>query len=421
MRILILGSGGREHAFVWKISQSPLCEELVIAPGNGGTKRLGLNLPVNVTDFHAIADIVMEHKIDMIVVGPEAPLVEGIYDYFKNREGFRHVKVIGPSKQAALLEGSKSFAKGFMSRNGIPTAAYREFSIDNIDEGLAYLESQQPPIVLKADGLAAGKGVLICDTIEEAKKEFEVMIRDGKFGKASAKVVVEQFLSGREFSVFVLTDGEHYKILPIARDYKRVGEGDTGLNTGGMGAVSPVDFVTEEMMQKVVDKIVEPSINGLSKEELDFKGFLYCGLIDVDGEPYVIEYNSRMGDPETQVVLPRLKSDLAKLFKHVAEGSLDQTDIEILPEHAATVVLASGGYPEAYEKGKHISGLEDKPDVIVFHAGTKVEDGSLITSGGRVLAITGIGPTTKTALAKAYYAADEVLFDGKYMRRDIGS
>lgn len=421
MRILVLGSGGREHALAWKLSESPKCEALFVAPGNGGTEAIATNLPADPSNFDAVADIIMEKKIDMVVVGPEAPLVDGIYDHFKKRDGYAHVAVIGPSKAAAMLEGSKSFAKEFMQRNGIPTAAYKEFGKDDLEAGLSYLESQSTPIVLKADGLAAGKGVIICQSVEEAKSELKAMLADAKFGEASSKVVVEEFLAGREFSVFVLTDGEHYQILPVARDYKRAGDGDTGPNTGGMGAVSPVDFVSEDLLEKAIDKVVKPSIAGLQKEGLEYKGFLYCGLIEVDGEPYVIEYNVRMGDPETQVVMPRLETDLVDLLQAVHKGNLDEIDMHISEDYAATVVLASQGYPGSYEKGKDIRGLEFKPDIHYFQAGTDRSSGKLKTAGGRVLAITGTGPTLKIALAKAYFTANEVVFEGKYYRKDIGA
>jgi phosphoribosylamine--glycine ligase len=421
MRILVLGSGGREHALAWKLSESPRCEALFVAPGNGGTEAIATNLAANPTDFDAIADIIMEKRIDMVVVGPEAPLVEGIYDHFKQREGFSHIAIIGPSKAAAMLEGSKSFAKEFMQRNGIPTASYREFGRENLEAGLSYLQEQKPPIVLKADGLAAGKGVIICQSIEEAKEELKAMLADAKFGEASSKVVVEDFLSGREYSVFVLTDGEHFKILPVARDYKRVGDGDTGPNTGGMGAISPVDFVSDELLEKSIEKVVQPTIDGLKKEGLEYKGFIYCGLIEVQGEPFVIEYNVRMGDPETQVVMPRLESDLVDLLEAVHKGQLDEIDMQISEDYAATIVLASEGYPGSYEKGKDIRGLEFKPDIHYFQAGTDRSSGKLKTAGGRVLAITGTGPTLKIALAKAYFTANEVVFEGKYYRKDIGS
>ncbi len=420
MNILLLGSGGREHALAWKMRQSPLCDKLLIAPGNAGTAGVGKNVPINPNDFEAVAQLVSREDIDLIVVGPEEPLVNGIYDYFKKHPTLDRIPVIGPSQQGAMLEGSKAFAKAFMQEFGIPTAAYREFTLDNIDEGIDYIRRQTPPVVLKADGLAAGKGVLICQDIEEAVTEFSAMLQ-GKFGSASSRVVIEQFLNGIEFSVFVLTDGRDYKILPVAKDYKRVGEGDTGLNTGGMGAVSPVPFVDEALMEKVETRIVKPTIEGIGRRGFAYEGFVFLGLILVGGDPYVIEYNCRLGDPETEAVLPRLQSDLAALFKALAEGRLKDTIIDQDPRAAATVILVSGGYPGDYEKGKLISGLADNGDSLIFHAGTRLdESGVLVTNGGRVIAITSYGDNFRAALAKSNNIAQQIQFEGKYYRRDIG-
>jgi phosphoribosylamine--glycine ligase len=420
MNILVLGSGGREHTFAWKIAQSPLCNKLFVAPGNSGTANLATNLPIAVTDFNAIKKAVTEHQIEMIVVGPEDPLVQGIYDEFNEDSEFKHVQVIGPSKAAAQLEGSKEFAKEFMKRHQIPTAAYKSFMADSIEDGYKFLESLQPPYVLKADGLAAGKGVLIIHNLEEAKAELKTMLLDAKFGEASKKVVIEEFLDGIELSCFVLTDGTNYKILPMAKDYKRIGEGDTGLNTGGMGAISPVPFASEDFKKRIEEEIVIPSVEGLKKDGLPYKGFIFIGLIKVGDAPKVIEYNVRMGDPETEVVLPRLKSDLVELFESMRTESLNEKNLEIDSRSASTVVLVSGGYPESYEKGKEINGLESVTDSIVFHAGAKNQNDSIVTSGGRVLAVTSYGETYKEAIKKSYQSIEKLRFDKMYYRKDIG-
>ncbi|HFC00562.1 MAG TPA: phosphoribosylamine--glycine ligase [Phaeodactylibacter sp.] len=419
MNVLLLGSGGREHAFAWKISKSPLCERLFIAPGNAGTASCGTNVSLNIKDFPQVKSFVLENKINMVIVGPEEPLVLGIYDFFKNDISLKNIPVIGPSKEGAMLEGSKLFAKIFMAEQNIPTAAYREFDGTSVEEGLEYIATQTPPIVLKADGLAAGKGVLICPTIQEAQKEFQEML-GGKFGTAGARVVIEAFLDGIEFSVFVLTDGKSYKVLPIAKDYKRIGENDAGLNTGGMGAVSPVPFVDEILMKKVDEQIIQPTIKGIQKRGFAYEGFVFIGLIRVDNEPFVIEYNCRMGDPETEVVLPRLKNDLLQLFQSLAEGNLEKEKIEIEEQAATTLFLVSGGYPESYEKGKEIHGLEKIKESIIFHAGTRSEAGKIWTNGGRVLAITSLGDDFKTALATSKKSAELIDFEGKYYRKDIG-
>lgn len=419
MNILILGSGGREHTFAWKIAQSPLCNQIYIAPGNAGTQQLGINVPIDPMDFRAVKQLTLEKSIEMVIVGPEAPLVAGIYDFFKKDEALKYIPLIGPSAKGAQLEGSKAFSKAFMAKRNIPTAGYREFTQETLQAGLAYIEQQSPPIVLKADGLAAGKGVLILNDIATAKKEFSAML-DGKFGKASEKVVIEDFLDGIEFSVFVLTDGKDYKILPIAKDYKRIGEGDTGLNTGGMGAVSPVPFVNEVLMKKVEERIIIPTVKGIAEDELDYKGFVFIGLIRVNNEPYVIEYNCRMGDPETEVVLPRLENDLLALLVALSENRLNEVDIKISDKAATTIMLVSGGYPEAYEKGKVMTGFSAVKDSILFHAGTKQKEKDIVTNGGRVLAITSFGSDYKEALAISNKNATLIHFDQKNYRKDIG-
>jgi len=418
MKILLLGGGGREHAFAWKMSQSPLCDQLFIAPGNAGTASCGTNVSLSPDDFAAVGAFVQKEGVNMVVVGPEEPLVRGIYDYFQ-QEAFQDVAVIGPSGPAAQLEGSKAFAKTFMDEFGIPTAAYREFTADQLEEGLAYIASQPTPIVLKADGLAAGKGVLICQSVSEAQTELKEML-GGKFGAASAKVVIEEFLDGIEFSVFVATDGVGYAVLPVAKDYKRIGEGDTGLNTGGMGSISPVSFVDDALMQKVEDRIIKPTITGIQSRQLTYKGFVFIGLILVKGEPYVIEYNCRMGDPETEVVFPRLKSDLVSLLQAIHENKIGQFEIEKDPRAAAAVIVVSGGYPGAYEKGKVISGVAETEGSIIFHAGTKMDGEELVTNGGRVIAITSYGEHFQDALAVSNKNAAIIQFEGKNFRKDIG-
>lgn len=420
MNILLLGSGGREHAFAWKLSQSSLCSKLFIAPGNAGTSAHGQNVPMSVNDFSAIEKFVLENEVELVVVGPEDPLVNGIYDYFQMKDTLKNIPVIGPSKNGAMLEGSKAFAKQFMIRHHIPTAAYEEFTLANLEDGFDFIDEQVPPIVLKADGLAAGKGVLICSNHNEAKAELREMIEETKFGAASSKVVIEQFLKGIEFSVFVLTDGANYKILPNAKDYKRIGEGDTGLNTGGMGCISPVPFVDDAMMQKVEQRVIIPTIEGLKKDNITYIGFIYIGFMNVNGEPYVIEYNCRMGDPETEIVLPRIKSDLVKLLLATGSGNLNKETIEIDERAAATVIVASGGYPENYEKGKVIKGLNEVTASIVFHAGTKSENGGIVTNGGRVLAVTSYGSDIVEAVKKSNESITRINFDGKYYRKDIG-
>lgn len=420
MRILLLGSGGREHAIAWKICQSNKLDKLFVAPGNAGTDEIAENVNIGVNDFDAIASFVLENKVNMIVVGPEDPLVNGIYDFFRDREDLKHIPVIGPSKAGAVLEGSKDFAKEFMAKHNIPTPAYLTVTKENLEEGVNFLTTFEGPYVLKADGLAAGKGVLIIEDLKEAQDSLREMI-GGMFGDASAKVVIEEFLRGIELSVFALTDGKNYKILGAAKDYKRIGEGDKGLNTGGMGAVSPVPFADDVLMKKIEDRIVRPTIEGLQKDDIDYKGFVFFGLFKVDNDPFIIEYNVRMGDPETEVVMPRIKSDVAEMFKAVADQSLDEYNLELDDRFCTTVMLVSGGYPEAYEKGKIITGAEGLNDKIVFHAGTSKKDGKVVTAGGRVIAISAFGDTMDEALDKSFDGAKIVDFEGKYYRRDIGS
>ena len=419
MTILILGSGGREHAFAWKMTQSPLCKKLYIAPGNAGTDQCGENVNLNQSDFDAVGAFCVEKGIEMVVVGPEVPLVEGIVDFFKKDEKLKNIPVVGPDTNGAQLEGSKAFGKIFMEELNIPTAAYREFSPATLNEGLKYIATQTPPIVLKADGLAAGKGVVISPTIEEAQAELSEML-GGKFGDASSKVVIEQFLDGIEFSVFVLTDGTDYKILPIAKDYKKIGEGDTGLNTGGMGAISPPPFVDDVLMKKVEERIVKPTMQGIKDRGMDYRGFIFIGLIRVDNEPYVIEYNCRMGDPETEAVLPRLQNDMVELMQSLFNGKLKNIDIKIDPRTAATVMLVSGGYPEKYEKGKPMTGIENVESSIVFHAGTKRTNEGVVTNGGRVMALTSFGDDFKEAVGLSLLNATKVEFEKKNYRKDIG-
>ena len=421
MNILVLGSGGREHTITWKLAQSEKCGNLFVAPGNSGTAKIAKNVPVSVTDFPAIKDVVLNNNIEMVIVGPEDPLVQGVHDYFLADEELKHVAVIGPQKAAATLEGSKEFAKEFLFRHNIPTAAYQSFNAQNVEEGYAFLETLNPPYVLKADGLAAGKGVVILNDLDEAKAELKSMLVDAKFGDASTKVVIEEFLDGIELSCFVLTDGKNYKILPTAKDYKRIGEGDTGLNTGGMGAVSPVPFADQAFLDKIENQIVKPTIEGLQKDNLPYKGFVFIGLIKVGDDPKVIEYNVRMGDPETEVVLPRLKNDFVVLMDAIANQTLDKVTLEVDQRAATTIMLVSGGYPEAYQKGKEIFGVEKPTDSILFHAGAQEKDGKIVTSGGRVMAVTSYGETYQEAIKKSYQTIENNLkFDKMYYRKDIG-
>ncbi|MDP5158447.1 MAG: phosphoribosylamine--glycine ligase [Flaviramulus sp.] len=420
MNILILGSGGREHTFAWKIAQSPKCNKLYVAPGNSGTSEIAKNVNIGVTDFEAIKKLVLDESIDMVVVGPEDPLVQGVHDFFLNDDAIKHVSVIGPQKVAAELEGSKEFAKEFLYRHHIPTAAYESFTKETVEKGYQFLETLKPPYVLKADGLAAGKGVVILNDLDEAKLELKSMLVDAKFGDASNKVVIEEFLDGIELSCFVLTDGKNYKILPTAKDYKRIGEGDTGLNTGGMGAVSPVPFATREFLNKIEERIVKPTIDGFKKDNLPYVGFVFIGLIKVGDDPKVIEYNVRMGDPETEVVLPRLKNDFVEILQAMSTGTLDKINIEIDERAATTIMLVSGGYPEAYEKGKEITGVHLIEDSIAFHAGAQITDGKIVTSGGRVMAITSYGNTYQEAIKKSYQNIEKLHFDKMYYRKDIG-
>ncbi len=422
MNLLLIGSGGREHTLAWKLTQSPLCSQLFIAPGNAGTALCGTNLPISISDFDALAAACKQHNIDMILVGPEEPLVKGIYDFFKNNPDLQNIKVVGPSKEAAQLEGSKAFAKAFMQRHNIPTAAYKEFTSDKYIEGVEYIKTQSLPIVLKADGLAAGKGVLICQSYLEAMAEFELMLLCSKFGEAGKKVVIEEFLRGIELSIFILTDGKNYVLLPEAKDYKRIGESDTGLNTGGMGAVSPLPFVTDEFLQKVKTSIIEPTIAGFKKDKLDYKGFVFLGLMNNDGEPSVIEYNCRLGDPETEVVIPRLKNDLVQLLTATIEQRLNEVTIETDDRAVAAVVAVSGGYPGDYIKGEIIHGLQESvlPGSIVFHSGTKKEGDAIVTNGGRVLTVTSFGKTITEAVEQSNYMLEKLYFEGMYHRNDVG-
>lgn len=420
MNILVLGSGGREHTFAYKLAQSANCSQLYVAPGNAGTSQIATNLALNPKDFQEVKTCVLEKDIQMVVVGPEDPLVDGIYDFFKADKALENVMLIGPSKRGALLEGSKERAKEFMAMHDIPTAAYESFKAESLEAGKTFLESLKAPYVLKADGLAAGKGVLILNDLDEAKQELENMLTNQKFGQASETVVIEEFLDGIELSVFVLTDGENYLTLPTAKDYKRIGEGDTGLNTGGMGAISPVPFADDAFMEKIENRIIKPTVNGLAKEEIDYKGFIFIGLIKVNDNPYVIEYNVRMGDPETEVVLPRVKNDLVDVFEKLSKGKLNEVELNLDQRSAVTVMAVSGGYPEAYEKGKEISGAEAIEDSLVFHAGTREENGKVVTSGGRVIAITSFGDDFNEALKKSYQNIEKLHFDKMYYRKDLG-
>jgi phosphoribosylamine--glycine ligase len=420
MTILLLGSGGREHALAWKMLQSNKCSKLFVAPGNAGTASIASNVNLKITDFEAIKSFALSEKVEMVVVGPEDPLVKGIFDFFQNDSELKHIPVIGPSKKGAQLEGSKEFAKEFLVKHNIPTAGYDSFTKETVEKGCAFLETLQSPYVLKADGLAAGKGVLIINDLAEAKQELRNMLVDAKFGEASSKVVIEEFLDGIELSCFVLTDGVNYKILPTAKDYKRIGEGDTGLNTGGMGAVSPVPFADAILLEKIENRIVKPTIEGLKKDNIQYKGFVFIGLINVKGEPIVIEYNVRMGDPETEVVIPRLQSDLVELFQAVANEKLNEINLEVTDKSAATIMVVSGGYPEEYVNGKVISGIENVTDSIVFHAGTKKDNETIITNGGRVLAVTSLGDNFEEAIKKSYQNIEKLDFDTMYYRKDIG-
>jgi phosphoribosylamine--glycine ligase len=420
MNVLILGSGGREHALAWKISKSSSCNKLFIAPGNAGTELVGQNIQISTTDFQSIKKLVIKEEIVMVIVGPEDPLVKGIFDFFQSDNLINHITVVGPSKEGAKLEGSKEFAKEFMIRNNIPTAKYKSFTKEKINEGYDFLDSLKPPYVLKADGLAAGKGVLIINELKKAKEELELMLTKSKFGKAGKKVVIEEFLDGIELSVFVITNGNSYKILPSAKDYKRIGEGDTGLNTGGMGAISPVPFIDRFFMEKIEQEIIKPSIDGLKKEGIRYQGFLFIGLIKIGSEAKVIEYNVRLGDPETEVIIPRIKSDLLNLLKGIGDGTFSEKDLNISEDAAATVMLVSKGYPENYEKGYEITGFEDCEKSIVFHAGTTKVDGKTITNGGRVMSLTSYGKTIDEALKRSYNTAEKIVFDGKKYRKDIG-
>jgi phosphoribosylamine---glycine ligase len=419
MNILILGAGGREHAFAWKLNQSPLCDKLYVAPGNAGTAQLATNLPIAVTDFAAIADAIRTYAIDLVLVGPEEPLVKGVVDYLRRQPDLTNLRIVGPDARGAQLEGSKDFSKTFMANYGIPTATYRTFTADTLEEGLTYLSTHALPIVLKADGLAAGKGVIIAENVPEAQQALREMLA-GQFGEASSRVVVEQFLTGIELSVFVLADGVNYKILPEAKDYKRIGEGDTGPNTGGMGAVSPVVFASENFLRKVEERVVKPTLAGLQQEGIVYKGFIFIGLMNVKSDPYVIEYNARMGDPETEVVLPRIQTDFVELLVAAADGELDKVTVQVSPQTAVTTVVVAGGYPNAYEKGKAITDLDTLENVTAFHAGTTTQNGQVVTNGGRVLALTATANSLENAIRKSQEAARTVQYEGKYFRKDIG-